>query len=115
MEHDVRRWCATCHICKMVKPTPALTAEQRSELHDRPFRTLFIDTIGPISPPDGEFKYIAHAECPFSRFVWLQPLKENSETEWAAFLCMHVYFDLCGFPVVLRSDRGAEFVGSVVN
>ncbi len=98
----------------MCKPTPALTAEQRAELHDRPFRTLFIDTMGPINPPDGKFRYIAHAECPFSRFVWLQPMSENSEEEWAEFLVMHVYFDLCGFPAVLRSDRGAELTGPIV-
>jgi len=98
----------------MTKPVPALTAQQRTELHDRPFRTLFIDTVGPISPADGDFKYIAHAECPFSRFVWLCCMKENSEAEWAEFLTMHVYFDLCGFPTVLRSDRGSEFTGAIV-
>ena len=81
LEHDVRRWCATCAICRMVKPSAALTAEQRTELHDRPFHILFIDTIGPIRPADGEYSYIAHAECPFSRFVWLEPLKENSDVE----------------------------------
>ena len=41
-------------------------------------------------------------------------MKENTEAEWAEFLCMRVYFDLCGFPTVLRSDRGPEFTGAVV-
>ncbi len=41
-------------------------------------------------------------------------MKENNETEWAEFSCMHVYFDFCGFPTVLRSDRITEFIGSVV-
>ena len=70
--------------------------------------------MGPISPADGEFRYIAHAECPFSRYVWLCPMRENTEQEWAEFLVMHVYFDLCGFPTVLRSDRGTEFTGAIV-
>jgi len=114
MEADVQKWVRTCKICRMTKPSVTLTAEQRTELHDRPFRCIFIDTIGPIKPADGEFNYIAHAECPFSRYCWLKPLKSNTEAEWAEFLLQHVFFDLAGFPVVLRSDRGAEFTGSVV-
>ena len=115
MKHDVRRWCMTCHICRMTKPTPALTAEQRTELHDRPFRVLFIDAIGPISPADDGYRYIAHVEDPFSRYVWLHCMKEDSDSEWAAFLVEHVFFDVCGFPTVLRSDRGPAFVSSVID
>jgi len=114
MEHEVRRWVATCAICRLVKPTPALTAEQRMELHDRPFRVLYIDSIGPIRPADGEYRYIAHVECPYSRFVWLQPLCEDSEEEWAKFLVESVFFDLAGFPAVLRSDRGTAYTGAII-
>ena len=114
LEQDVRRWCATCPTCRMTKPSPALTAPQRMELHTRPFRVLFIDTVGPITPSDGEYKYIAHVECPFSRWCWIHPLKENSDEEWARFLVENVFFDVAGFPSVLRSDRGAEFTGGVV-
>ena len=73
-----------------------------------------MDAIGPIRPADGEFRFIAHVECPYSRFVWLQPLKEDSEEEWAAFLVESVFFDLAGFPAVLRSDRGTSFTGGVI-
>ena len=114
MEHEVRRWVATCATCRLVKPTPALTAEQRMELHDRPFRVLFIDAIGPIRPADGEYQYLAHCECPYSRFPWLAPLRDDSEEEWARFLVEQVFFDLAGFPAVLRSDRGTAFTGGVI-
>ena len=114
LDHDVKRWVATCTICRVVKPTPALTAELRSQLHNRPFATIFVDTIGPISPSDGKYKYIAHAECPFSRFVWLKPFEEDDGKSWAKFLVEDVFFDLAGFPKVLRSDRGAAFCSSIV-
>ena len=91
-----------------------MSSETRSELHERPFRVLFIDTVGPIAPTSEGYMYLAHVECPFSRFCWLEPLKENTEQEWARVLIQHVFFDLAGFPTVLRSDRGAEFTGSVV-
>ena len=114
LEHDVNRWCSTCPVCKVSKPSPALTSEQRTELYERPFRMLFMDTLGPISPPDGEYRYIAHVECPFTRYVWLQPLRYDSADEWARFLVEHVFFDVAGFPAVLRSDRGKAFTSDVV-
>ena len=98
----------------MVKPAPALTADQRMELYERPFKILFVDTMGPISPPDGEYRDIAHAECPFSRFCWIHPMKEATGDEWARFLVEDVFLDVAGFPVVLRSDRGTEFVNEIV-
>ena len=114
LEHDVTRWIATCPICKATKPSPALTAEQRTELYERPFRMLFMDTLGPISPADGGYKYIAHVECPFTRYVWLHPMVDDSADEWAKFLVEHVFFDVAGFPAVLRSDRGKAFTSNVI-
>jgi len=91
-----------------------MSTTQRMELYERPFRVIFIDTIGPIHPADGEYLYLAHAECPFSRFCWIQPLKDKSAATWAKFLVEQVFFDVCGFPAVLRSDRGAEFCNEVI-
>ena len=33
---------------------------------------------------------------------------------WARFLVEDVFLDLCGFPLVLRSDRGAAYTGKVI-
>jgi len=98
----------------LVKPQPCLTAAERSELHSRPFRTLFIDTIGPFSPASDGKRYIAHVECPFSKFPWLKGLEKDDAESWAKFLIDEVFFDLAGFPAVLRSDRGGPFVSDVV-
>ena len=51
MEQDVRQWVGSCSVCRLAKPQPGLTAEQRRELHGRPFRILFMDAMGPIRPP----------------------------------------------------------------
>ena len=91
-----------------------MTAEARTELHERPFKVLFIDTMGPITPASQGYRYIAHVECPFSRFCWIKPLKENDAISWARFLVEEVFFDLAGFPTVLRSDRGAEFNNEII-
>ena len=111
---DVTKWCGTCTICRLTKPQKGLTTERRTELYQRPFRTIFVDTVGPINPPDRGFTYIIHASCPFSGWCWLKPTISNSAEYVAKFLLEDVYFDIAGFPMVLRSDRGAEFLNDTV-
>ena len=86
MASEVRRWVGSCSVCRLSKPQPEFTVAQRMELHYRPFRILFVDTIGPISPSsEGNF-YILHAEEPFTRFCWLKAAVEDSADVWAKFL-----------------------------
>eukprot|EP00969_Alexandrium_andersonii_P094190 4161881-Alexandrium_andersonii.AAC.1 len=61
-ECEAARRVATCSVCKFTQLSEALTAEQRMELYDRPFRVIFVDALGPTHPPDGEFHYLFHAE-----------------------------------------------------
>ena len=100
------RWVGTCPVCKLTKPSVGLTAQQRMELHDRPFRVLFIDTLGPITPTDEDNRVIMHAECPFTRYAWVKAAPADTDDAWARFLVEDIFFDVCGFPGVLRSDRG---------
>ena len=114
LERDVRNWVGSCSVCRLTKPQPGLTAEQRMELHDRPFRVLFMDTVGPVQPASAGNKYIFHVECPFSRWPWIKASPHDNAEEWAKFLVEDVFFDVAGFPAVLRSDRGAPFTSEVV-
>ena len=114
LESDAQAWVASCHTCRITKPQKGLTPEDRHELYERPFRVLFIDAIGPISPAPEGYTHIYHCECPFTRFAWLKAETANTEELWAKFLVEDVFFDLAGFPVVLRSDRGAAFTGGVI-
>ena len=114
MDKDVADWVRSCSVCRLVKPQRGLTAEQMMELHDRPFKVLFIDAIGSIRPADDGNSYLFHAECPFTRWAWVHPSPKDDEEHWAKFLVEHVFFDVCGFPAVLRSDRGGAFTSKVV-
>jgi hypothetical protein len=114
MEHDVQKWVASCSVCRLVRPTKALTPDARMELYDRPFRILGIDDLGPISPPSEGNSYILHAECAFSHYIWLKAAPDNGAATWARFLVEGVMFDLAGFVPVLRSDRGSAFVSDIV-
>ena len=47
LKRDVTRWVATCSVCRLTKPTARMTPEMRTELFQRPFRTIEIDAFGP--------------------------------------------------------------------
>jgi hypothetical protein len=87
---------------------------QRSELYDRPFRVIFLDSMGPISPASDGNSYILHAVCPWSKFAFLKAVPEDTAEQWAKFLVEEVYLNLAGFPAVLRTDRGKAPLGEVV-
>ena len=84
------------------------------ELYERPSKTLFIDTSGKLNPASDLTLYMFDAECPCSRYCWLKASPSDTEEAWAKFLFEDVFLDICGFPVVLRSDRGSAFTSIVV-
>ena len=95
---------------------PSLTVEQRSALYSRPFRVIVVDTVGPIKPAVGpqKLKYIFHASCPFTNYAWFRAAPDNTPESAARFLVEDVFFDLAGFPAVLRSDGGGEYLNETV-
>ena len=114
VEQDVAKWVASCSICRLVRPGKGLSADARMELYDRPFRLIGIDDLGPISPESEGKSYILHAECAFSHYTRLKATAANDAETWARFLVEDAFFDLAGFPAVLRSDRGSAFVSEIV-
>ena len=63
MKSDAFTHCQHCQICHSSKPRPVMTAEARTELHERPFRDLFMGTVGPVAPNSEGCSRIAHVEC----------------------------------------------------
>ena len=67
-------------MCRLAQPQPGLSTEQRTELHGKLFRVLFMDAMALIQPPSEGNEYIFHMECPFSRWCWIKAsLKDNDE------------------------------------
>ena len=50
--------------------------------------------------------------CVFTRFVFLRALPNNSAVSVAMAL-LHIFLDF-GFPRIIQSDNGTEFVNSVI-
>ena len=49
----------------------------------------------------------------FSQWLWLTGIEDKEAATVADALYKTVYLDLAGFPAILRSDNGFEFVGEV--
>ena len=100
-------------------------------MYSRPFRVLQFDTVSckpamsaeeaskrpgakHVPPRKHDYNYILTVICCFSRYVWLIPLKTRSAEEIVQALLEKCLLDLAMFPVVLRSDRATEFIGTVI-
>ena len=86
-----------------------------SEVAEGPFRVLMIDCVGPIAPetPRGN-RYCFTAVDLFTDWGWVVPLPTIDAESVATALVERVFCDM-GFPCILRSDRGTEFVNKVVS
>lgn len=77
-----------------------------------PMDHIAIDTAQPsVTTPDG-FNYILVIVDVCSRFVWFRPLKTKTAIEMAAAL-YHLFMEF-GFPKIIQSDNGTEFVNRIV-
>ena len=113
---DVRQHCKKCQRCRERKGEIGYSSWSRTELADRPFRVIQIDCVGRIRP-DGDVtgaRFVLTVVCLFSRYCWLIPLVDNDSASVAKSLIDKVFCDLGVFPTVIRSDRGPEFTGHVI-
>ena len=66
----------------------------------------------PTSPSGN--KWILTAVCPFSNYLISVPVPDKTATTAAQVLFHHVFLKY-GFPAVLQSDRGGEFLNAVLH
>jgi hypothetical protein len=117
-DDGLRRWVTKfireCPVCQLrsvlnrqIKTHPFTTASYT------PMEVLNIDTIGPVTKDASENSYILVVIDCFTRFVELYPVSDTSALPCARALFSHV----CryGTPMSIRSDRGSQFVNTVIN
>ena len=110
----VSRFISECPFCQkqnyrkndtITKPfTVATTAAMQ---------LLNIDTIGPLPADEDGFQYILVVIDCFSRWVMCYPTRSTEAEECAWILLQH--FGIFGIPKELKSDKGSQFVNSVIS
>ena len=83
-------------------------------LYQHPFHTLGIDFVGelPMSPTGN--KWILTAVCPYSNYLRAIPVP-NKTTTTAAYALVNDVFLSTGFPSVLQSDHGGEWLNALLH
>ena len=109
----VRTWIRRCPDFIRFKTAEQHHGPMQVLLYEHPFHTLGIDYIVelPVSPNGN--KWILTAVCPYSNFLRAIPVSDKRATTVARALYDHVFLEY-GFPAVLQSDQGGEWVNSVL-
>lgn len=112
MTNDVHEYCKSCDTCQRVNPK---MTKQRPELHPIPVTDIWnqigIDLVGPLPETVRGNKYIVTVTDYFSKWPEAAPLPDKTALGVADFLyslfCRH------GWPSIVLSDQGREFVNEV--
>ena len=115
MDEDIREHVNRCINCKLRKSyqrrprVPIMKYSKSKRVMDR----THIDLTGPLPVTANGMKYIMVIKDFLSKYVWLIPLKTKTAIEVAEsfvsrFICQ------AGVPDMLVSDRGNEFVNSIL-
>ena len=113
MSKHVRNWVRRCPECIRFKTSNQHHGPMQVRLYEHPFHTLGIDYVGelPITPNGN--KWILTAVCPYSNFLRALPVPDKRATTAARALHDHVFLEF-GFPAVLQSDQGGEWINAVL-
>jgi transposase InsO family protein len=112
LRQDAQAVASSCHQCQLFNQHVPAFAPLSSLLAQRPFAHVAIDLIGPLPLSANGNCYTLVLVDVCTRFVFLEPLPNKS-----AFCVASVLFKIfCrfGFPQVIQSDNGTEFVNSLM-
>lgn len=113
MAKHVRNWIRRCPACIKFKSTDPKHGPMQIRTFDHPFNTLGIDYVGPLPTTPSGNKWILTAVCPYSNFLRAIPVPDKQATTAARTMFTDVFLQY-GFPSVLQSDQGGEWLNAVL-
>lgn len=103
--------CNDCQLMKASRQRPG-GLYQFNEVPCRPFSSLQVDIQGPFTTSIKGYKYIATANCIFSKYLVMGPLRENTAEALAEFLLTKVFL-VFGMPEEIKSDQGSNLISKL--
>ena len=113
MAKHVRNWIRRCPACIKFKSTDPKHGPMQIRIYERPFSTIGIDYVGQLPTTATGNKWILTAVCPYSNFLHAIPVPDKQATTVARALFNDVFLQY-GFPAVLQSDQGGEWLNAVL-
>ena len=103
-----------CQHCIRFESLQPAHGPMHVRLYQHPFHTLGVDYVSelPVSPNSN--KWILTAVYPFSNYLRAIPVPDRKATTAANALFTDVFL-LPGFPSVLQSDRGGEWLNALLH
>ena len=116
----IREFLKTCKSCKVNNPLSNTQVAPPKPIRSYgPMQRIQYDLID-MAPKSRShmtnnawgYRYILSVKCCFSKFCWLFPLK--SKKAYEVYSCIKLLFEKEGFPEILQSDNGKEFVNRLI-
>jgi hypothetical protein len=116
MHKDVQSWIRTCDQCNRRKSPshPVRLPLGQLDIPTSAFQCLGIDVLGPLPVTNKGNKYILCVTDYFTRYPISIPML-NQRTGTIAKLLVEEVFLVYGFPASLLSDRGTNFLSSLLS
>ena len=114
LSKDVPNWVKRCPDCIKFKASSQRPGPMNVRLYLHPFHTLGIDLVGELPVSVNGNKFILTAVCSFFNFLISIPILDKTASTCARALFNHVFLRY-SFPSVLQSDRGREFLNSILH
>ena len=115
MVADLTRWVSTCTLCARYKHTQMRQRVPRDTprvVPDRPWDSVYVDAVGPLSLGRQGYSYALVAIDHFSRWVEIAPARRLTTQHYVGWLQQLVA--RWGPMKRLTSDRGSNFVSELV-
>ena len=100
-----------CDVCAFRKSKQQRHPKTTIHTTDRPFKLVYIDLLGPVSPPAlGGFCYVSKFTDQHSKWKEVFPIKEKSDAISSLQQCVQTVIIPPGLRTDrLRTDRGGEY------
>ena len=114
LKRDVSAYCRTCHTCQVtgkpnqvIPPAPLRPIPVMGE----PFEHVLVDCVGPLPKSKSGNEYLLTLMCLATRYPEAVPLRRI--TAQSVIKAMTKFFSTFGFPRILQTDRGSNFLSNV--
>ena len=114
MSKHVRNWIRRCPQCIRFKTLQQPHGPMQIRVYQYPFHTLGVDYVGELPTTPSGNKWILTVVCPFSNYLRAIAVPDKSAPTAARVLLDEVFLPF-GFPSVIQSDRGGEFLNALMH
>jgi hypothetical protein len=113
LRKQVEEFIASCPVCQVRAVKRPLQGHQFSLESSRPNEMISMDAAGPFDEDRFGYKYVLVLIDNMSKFTKLYPLRSVNAEDCAATLVHYLCTE--GLPAHIHSDKGTQFVNSVID